>query len=72
MSTREHLEGSRNFEPEVNSGYRYMYHEMIPYSMRVRAVNPLVFSRVNSNISIYRWTSAMERIFHDKRVPYSI
>ena len=72
MPKRENLEGSRNSELEVNSGHRYMYREMIPYSMRVRAVNPPVFSGVNSNISVYRWTSAMERMFCNERVSYSI
>ena len=52
MSIREFSEGSRNFEPEVNSGHRYKYHEMIPYSMQVTIVTPHVFSGVNSNISV--------------------
>ena len=72
MSTREPSEGSRNSEPKVNCGRRYTYREMIPYSMRVRAVAPPVYSGVNSNVSVYRWTSAMECICHGKRVPYSI
>ena len=72
MSTREHSEDSRNFDPEVNSRHRYTYREMILYSMRVRGAAPPVYSGVNSNISVYRWTSAMERIFRDERVPYSI
>ena len=38
----------------------------MPYSMRVRVVAP------PSNISVYRGTSAMEHIFRDKRVPYSM
>ena len=54
MSTKECLEGSRNSEPEVNSGHRYMYREMIPYFIRVREVTPPMFRRVNSNISVYR------------------
>ena len=69
MSTKEHLEGPRNSEPKVNSGYRYTYREMIPYSMRVRVAVPPMFSGVNSNISVSRWTSATEHIFHHKRVP---
>ena len=61
MSTREHSEGSGTFESEVNSEHRYTYREMIPYAMRVRVVNPPVFGRVNSDIIVYRWTSAMEQ-----------
>ena len=72
MSTRERSEGSRNSERKGNSGYRYTYHEIIPYSIRVREATPPVFSGVNANISVYRWTNAMERIFRDERVPYSI
>ena len=72
MSTRECSEGSRNSEPKVNNGHRYTYCEMIPYSMRVRAVTTHVFSRVNSNISVYRWTNVMECSFRDERVLYSI
>ena len=72
MSTRERSEGSKNSEPEVNSGHRYTYRDMVSYSMRVRAINPPVFSEVNSNISVYRWTNAMELNFCDERIPYSI
>ena len=45
---------------------------MIPYSMQVRAATTPMFSGVNSNISVYRWTSAMEHNFREKRVPYSV
>ena len=69
MSTRECSKSSRNTEPEVNNGHRYTYLEMIPYYIRVRVTTPLVFSGVNANISVYRWTRAMERIFHDEKVP---
>ena len=72
MSTRDRSVVSRNSELEVNSGHRYIYREMIPYSIRVKTVTPLVFSGVNVNISVYRWTSVMEHIFCDERVPYSI
>ena len=61
MSTKEDSEGSRNSKLEVNSEHRYTYREMIPYAMRVRVVNPPVFGRVNSDIIVYRWTSAMEQ-----------
>ena len=72
MSTKERSEGPQNSEPEVNSENRYMFREMIPYFMQVRAATPPMFSGVNLNISVHRWTSAMVHIFCDKRVPYSI
>ena len=67
MSMREHSEGSKTFEPEVNSGHRYTHREMISYSIRVRVVNPLMFGEVNLDISIYRWTSVMEHILCNEK-----
>ena len=40
--------------------------------MRVRTAAPPMFSGISPVISVYRCTSTMKCIFHDKRAPYGM